>query len=113
MSERARPDPDLINATAVLRSRWDGVILGACLAGLSRFDDYRETLGISPKTLARRLNYLVDQGLVARQPYQFRPLRHDYRLTPKGQDLLPAFEAMAAWSRRWSHRPGHDQADQA
>lgn len=76
-------------------------ILGACFSGVCRFDDFQRTLGLSRKTLANRLKYLVGQGLLTRERYQERPSRHEYRLTPKGQGLLPVFRSLADWSDRW------------
>jgi len=85
----------------LFRSRWDAPILGACFSGVSRFDDFQRTLGVSRKTLAERLRYLVAEGLVTRDCYQERPARYEYRLTAKGWDLLPAFQCLQEWSDRW------------
>ena len=85
----------------MFRSRWDAPILGACFDGVSRFDDFQRTLSVSRKTLAERLKYLVAQGLLTRERYQERPARYEYRLTAKGNDLLPTFRCMAEWSARW------------
>ena len=85
----------------LFRSRWDVPILGACFSGICRFDDFHRALGVSRKTLAERLKYLVAQGLVTRESYQERPVRYEYRLSAKGQDLQPAFQSLADWSERW------------
>ena len=37
--------------------------------------------------LAERLQKLVDAGVLEKVPYQERPVRHEYRLTPRGQTL--------------------------
>ncbi|RNL62745.1 transcriptional regulator [Nocardioides marmoriginsengisoli] len=103
-SSASRPDP-FVTALSVFRSRWDAPVLGACLAGVRRFDDYQRTLGVSRKTLAERLKYLVSEGLLFRECYQTRPQRYEYRVTDKGLELLPAFQLMAAWADRWGTGP--------
>lgn len=52
--------------------------------GLKRFDEYQQSLGISPTMLTCRLHYLVSQEMLFRRPYQDRPLRYDYLLTERG-----------------------------
>lgn len=89
----------------LFRSRWDVPILGACFLGVRRFDDLQRELGVSRKTLAQRLKYLVGEELMTREVYQERPIRFEYRLTAKAQDLAPVFQGLNAWSRRWSHPP--------
>lgn len=85
----------------LFRSRWDVPIIGACLSGVCRFDDLQRALGLSRKTLADRLKYLVSEGLVTRESYQERPERYEYRLTAKGLALRPVFRSLAEWSDRW------------
>jgi DNA-binding HxlR family transcriptional regulator len=48
---------------------WSILILAEALRGLARFDQFRESLGISPNMLARRLNAVVATGLLERRPY--------------------------------------------
>jgi DNA-binding HxlR family transcriptional regulator len=47
------------------------------------------------------LRALVAGGILVRQQYQSRPPRFEYKLTAKGQDLLPVVVAMLRWSERW------------
>lgn len=51
--------------------------------------------------LSDRLRHLVDEGVLIRRPYQDRPVRHEYRLTDKGQVLYPVPLALLAWGARW------------
>jgi DNA-binding HxlR family transcriptional regulator len=76
----------------------------ACL-GTRRFDDFQAALGIGRNILTRRLNALVDDGLMRRVEYQQHPPRHEYRLTDKGRDAYPILAAMAAWGDRWLTGP--------
>jgi hypothetical protein len=45
---------------------------------------------------------VTSHGLLTRRPYQHHPVRHDYVLTEKGADLIPAIMALAAWGDRWN-----------
>src|ERR1700684_3063083 len=67
-----------------------------------RFAAIQEDLGISANVLADRLDTLVSEGILRRSVYQQRPERHEYRLTEKGADLIPALLALMQWGDRWA-----------
>ncbi len=73
-------------------------------AGLTRFDDFRKSLGIAPTILTRRLAALTEDGLLEKRRYLERPPRDEYVLTAAGQDFLPVLFAIGAWGRK--HRGG-------
>lgn len=73
-------------------------------AGLTRFDDFRKSLGIAPTILTRRLADLTEDGLLEKRRYSERPPRDEYVLTAAGQDFLPVLFAIGAWGRK--HRGG-------
>ena len=79
---------------------WSLLIVRDALHGLTRFDEFQRSLGISPNSLTRRLGALCDAGLLSRHRYQQRPPRDEYRLTARGRDLQPVVEALAGWGRR-------------
>jgi DNA-binding HxlR family transcriptional regulator len=97
---------------------WTMLILRDIFLGVNRFDDLQRRLGIARNVLSQRLDYLVDQGILRRVPYQDRPPRHEYRLTDKGRDLWPVLTAMRQWGDAWAAPDGpsleivHDQCDQ-
>lgn len=39
--------------------------------------------------------------MLTRTPYQERPVRHEYRLTPRGRGLLPVLVALQDWGDAW------------
>lgn len=82
--------------------RWTLLILRDIFRGVHRFSQIAEDLGIAKNLLADRLTRLVDHGILHKVPYQERPLRHEYRLTPKGMDLSPALVALMGWGDRWA-----------
>ena len=55
---------------------WNILIMRDALHGLKRFDEFSRSLEIAPNMLTRRLNALVEAGLLERVPYSQRPLRH-------------------------------------
>lgn len=79
---------------------WSILILRDAFYGLTRFDQFRSSLGIAPNMLTRRLKALVEAGLLERRLYQTRPPRHDYVLTAMGRDFRPVLWTLAAWGNR-------------
>jgi len=67
-----------------------------------RFSQIVDDLGIAKNLLADRLGKLLEHGIIHKVPYQDRPVRHEYRLTPKGMDLSPALVALMGWGDRWA-----------
>ena len=80
---------------------WSLLILRDAMRGLTRFDEFQRSIGLATNMLTRRLQALVEAGLLEKRPYQERPLRHGYHLTDKGRDFLPVLVAMADWGSRW------------
>jgi DNA-binding HxlR family transcriptional regulator len=80
---------------------WAPLVLRDVAYGIRRFSEIEQDLGISANVLADRLSSLVAEGLLETVPYQERPPRHEYRLTEKGADLLPALLALMQWGDRW------------
>ena len=69
--------------------------------GTRRFDDFLRLTGMSSHLLSLRLKKLEAQGLIRREPYSERPLRHEYCLTEKGRDLWTIIIALKQWGDRW------------
>ena len=85
---------------------WSMLILRDAFAGLTRFEEFRENLGIAPNMLARRLAALVEAGLLERRRYQQHPPRDEYLLTERGRDFRPVLAALVAFGRRHFAAPG-------
>jgi len=58
----------------------------------------QERLGITRHVLTERLRKLEADGVLIRCPYQDRPLRHEYHLTPKGEALYPVIVTLIGWA---------------
>lgn len=79
---------------------WSMLILRDAFAGKTRFDEFRESLGIAPNMLTRRLASLVDAGMLERRLYSERPARHEYLLTERGRDFRTVLVALLAFGHR-------------
>ena len=79
---------------------WSMLILRDALHGMTRFDQFQKSLGIAPNMLTRRLNALVEAGLLTRRRYSEKPPRDEYLLTARGRDFRPVLLALLAWGNR-------------
>ena len=84
-------------ALSVIGDRWTLMILRDCFLGIRRFEAFQDRLGISRSIIAERLKLLVDEGVLRKDAYQERPVRYEYRLTPKGFDLYPVMMTVVRW----------------
>jgi DNA-binding HxlR family transcriptional regulator len=83
----------------VVGDGWTVLVLRDLFNGIRRFDDLAAHLGVARNVLTRRLAALTAAGVITREPYR-EPgarVRHEYRLTDAGRDLLPVILAMLAW----------------
>ncbi len=88
----------------ILGARWTLQIIHN-LRARRRFCELQQAVaGINPRTLAQRLHFLEDQGLLARRLVSAAPAHVEYELTAKGRALLPALDALSAWATRWLGR---------
>ena len=79
---------------------WSILILRECSYGETRFDAIQKSLGIAPNMLTRRLNDLVESGLLERRQYCEKPPRFEYLLTEVGRDFRPVLLALLAWGNK-------------
>jgi DNA-binding HxlR family transcriptional regulator len=93
----------LARALDVVSARSAFLILREAFYGTTRFDDFVQRARISEPVAAARLRELVAEGLLEREAYQEpgQRTRHRYRLTDKGEDLLPALVALMQWGDHW------------
>lgn len=102
-AQQLLPEPDcaIAQSLGVIGDGWELLIVRDLARGLDRFDLLADSLRISRKVLTERLNSLLDSGIVEREAYQERPVRHAYKLTPRGRALLPVLVALQDWGDRW------------
>ena len=85
----------------VIGERWCFMILRAALNGVGHFEDFLSEIGIARNILANRLTRMVEAGIMTRRPCAHDKRKVEYRLTDKGQDLLPTMIALRQWGERW------------
>lgn len=88
-------------ALEAMGERWSFMILRAAFNGVRHFEDFLEALGIARNILSNRLSRLVEVGILKREHCADDRRRIEYRLTPKGLDLLPAMLALRQWGEKW------------
>jgi DNA-binding HxlR family transcriptional regulator len=79
---------------------WSILILRDAFRGTTRFEQFQKSLDIAPNMLTRRLNALVESGLLERRRYSEHPPRDEYILTDRGRDFRPVLWALLAWGNR-------------
>lgn len=98
----------------VLGDAWAWLIIRDVFLGVHRFDDLCADLGVSRKVLTERLRQLTDSGILTRDvgggsdDVATRAARRSpsgYRLTEKGEGLVPILAAFVAWGDRWEPTP--------
>jgi len=74
-----------------------------CSTDPIRYLTFRKSMkGFSSKTLTIRLKELEKSGILNRQSFNEIPPRVEYRLTPKGQELVESIINLLQWMRKWS-----------
>ena len=85
----------------LLGDEWTLLIIQQALLGATRYGEFMERLPISNSVLTNRLRALTDNGLLARETYQTRPVRAEYLITQRGRAFWPVLLSIWEWERRW------------
>ena len=90
------------SATKILGDKWTPVLLRAIHNNDSvRFCQLQDNVGgINPRTLTARLNHLEEQGIITRCADD-STRRECYRMSEKGEALMPILRSMAQWGREF------------
>ena len=105
MTVLANPDTCPVTAAvALVGGKWKVSILWRLSQGSRHFGALRRSVaGVSERVLATQLRALEADGLVLRTVHARGdggvPRRVDYALTPRGEALVPALNALADWAR--------------
>jgi DNA-binding HxlR family transcriptional regulator len=91
----------IARATDLIGDWWTPLVLREAFAGRRRFEDFQQSLEVPRAVLAKRLERLVDEGLLVKTPYAERPARYEYRLTDKGRAFWDVLAAMWRWGSDW------------
>jgi len=91
----------LPRALEAMGERWSFMILRAAFNGLKHFEEMQSNLGIARNILANRLGRLVQSEILERQPCPDDRRKVEYKLTKKGESLLPTMIALRQWGEQW------------
>jgi DNA-binding HxlR family transcriptional regulator len=89
-------------ALEAIGERWSFLILRGAFNGLRHFEQFQAALGIARNVLANRLMRLVKHGILERTPCADDRRKVEYRLTEKGEALMPTVIALRQWGERWA-----------
>ena len=90
-----------VNLIELLGDRWTSNIIALAYHGLRRFDEFQSELPIATNIMSDRLKLLVNAGILYQHPHSQSPLRSEYHLTAKGEDLYPYFLTLLQWGNKW------------
>ena len=101
----ARSACAIANSLDILGDKWSLLVVRDLLHGKHTYGELaRSPEYIPTNILAERLKRLESAGIVARTPYQQRPVRYAYALTTKGRALGDVLLAFVRWGKQ--HIPG-------
>lgn len=85
----------------IIGKKWHIAIIHFLFEGPKGFNELKRNLGaISSKTLSKCLKELVRHGIVKRRVHS-SPIRVEYSLTQKGEDLRELENALRGWGEKW------------
>ena len=94
--------PKFESAFELLGKRWTGLIIRVMASGRNRFSDISEMIPqMSDRMLTERLKELEAEGIVRRCVFPETPVRIEYNLTEKGQELKPVMDTLQQWANKW------------
>ena len=85
-------------AMQIIGGKWRIIILWAIGNDVNRFGTLQRAIpGITKKMLTTELRALEEAGLISRTVFPVVPPKVEYAVTPLGQKLRPALEALGLW----------------
>ena len=92
----------IAKATEILGEKWTILVIRELLMGGTRFNEFQRGLSmISPTILTKRLNALVDHGLVIKKRIPGQK-GYEYFPTESCKELLPVIKSLGDWGMRWA-----------
>jgi DNA-binding HxlR family transcriptional regulator len=101
MADRRSPCP-VACSLDIFGDRWTLLVVRDLHRGLTRFKDFTASPEHIPTNLlAERLERLRAHGVIAQIAASDGSRHQAYKLTPKGEALLPVLAAMRDWGLHW------------
>ena len=89
----------LTNTLDLIGDKWTLLIIRDILFLKKKsFNEFLESSeGIATNILTERLKRLEEGGIILKRPYQKTPVRYEYLLTRRGEELRPLLMEMMRW----------------
>lgn len=101
-TQKSRSGCPIATTLDVVGDRWSLVVVRDLLNGKSRFGEFLNSPEkITTSVLADRLDKLAAAGVIKARAYQENPPRYEYRLTEKGEAMLPILQEVCRWANRF------------
>ena len=95
----------IANSLDIVGDKWSLLVVRDLLHGKRTYGELASSPERIPTNiLADRLKRLEGAGIIVSTPYQQRPVRYSYTLTPKGSALGDVLLAFVRWGKQ--HLPG-------
>lgn len=92
----------IAKASEIIGEKWTVLIVRELLMGGTRFSELQRGLGlISPTLLSKRLDSLVEYGLVLKKKIPGQK-GYEYLATESCKELLPVIRSLGDWGMRWA-----------
>lgn len=90
------------HAYHIVGKKWVNLIIHVLMEGPKRFSELHTIIpDLSKRILNERLKELEGCGLLSRKVIPDRPVRTEYSLTQKGQELGTALCHVEDWALKW------------
>ena len=92
----------IANSLDLVGDKWTLLVVRDLLHGKRTYGELADSPeGIPTNILAERLKRLEAAGIIVSTPYQERPTRYAYTLTPKGTALGEVLLAFVRWGKKY------------
>ncbi|MEO4055322.1 helix-turn-helix domain-containing protein [Solibacillus sp. CAU 1738] len=89
-------------AYSIIGKKWMCLIINSLMDVPKRFSEINSIIPeLSKRMLTERLKELEDYDIILRNVITDRPLRSEYSLTNKGEDLGVALQTVESWAKKW------------
>ncbi len=85
----------------ILGDKWTLLVIRDLFVGKKTYSEFQHSPEKIPTNiLADRLKRLTQHSIIKKEPYQMNPVRYQYTLTTKGNDLGLVLKAMVDWGEK-------------
>ncbi|TYP75396.1 winged helix-turn-helix transcriptional regulator [Paenibacillus methanolicus] len=95
---------------SIIGGKWKMIIMWHLgKEGTKRFSQLKSLIpDITQRMLTTQLRELEEDGIVDRKVYPVVPPKVEYRLTPRGESLIPILDLMYEWGKAYIRESGQE-----